>query len=472
MNTHASNRPVIVATPLGEESDAAVARRAPPRPSRSTGRRLLLHADTPPPILLGAPGGGLRARRRAARPPARRADGGARRPGPRRRRRRPGSRRREVRIGPADLVLAAVAEERDAELVVLGPPRRPELGTTADRLLRRIDRPVLVLRRPDRDPAAARAGGGRPLGARRRRRWWRVCTCCASCRDRRRRSSCCSPCTRRRWRRRSTSRPTGSAPSPARSCSAWRGAPCRSGPACVDLCVRPGEARDVILEEAAARDADLVVLGTHGRAGLERWLLGSVAAAVLRRASTNLLVVPRHAHAGERGPALEDRRRLPRRPPRRRPAARPRWSRPTSRSTRAAPTRRPRPSSSSSSRSRPAPGYYALRFCESREIPLDGLGRRARGRARPGSHGPIDAVRIRVTLPAGFPERYREPLLRAVDQCAVKKLHRRPGADRGRAGRAARSSPPDPTEPGGPRRGASAIEADLVPEAGLEPARP
>jgi ribosomal protein S12 methylthiotransferase accessory factor len=66
-------------------------------------------------------------------------------------------------------------------------------------------------------------------------------------------------------------------------------------------------------------------------------------------------------------------------------------------------------------------GYYALRFCESREIPLDGLGVELEVE-RGSSHSPIDAVRIRVTLPAGFPERYREPLLRAVDQCAVKRF--------------------------------------------------
>lgn len=66
-------------------------------------------------------------------------------------------------------------------------------------------------------------------------------------------------------------------------------------------------------------------------------------------------------------------------------------------------------------------GYYALRFCESRELPMEGLGVELE-LERPGGQGPIEAVRIRVTLPEGFPERYREPLLRAVDQCAVKKF--------------------------------------------------
>jgi nucleotide-binding universal stress UspA family protein len=46
--------------------------------------------------------------------------------------------------------------------------------------------------------------------------------------------------------------------------------------------VRRGDAAAQILE--AADDADLVVLGTHGRRGFERWILGSVAERVLHKA--------------------------------------------------------------------------------------------------------------------------------------------------------------------------------------------
>jgi putative redox protein len=66
-------------------------------------------------------------------------------------------------------------------------------------------------------------------------------------------------------------------------------------------------------------------------------------------------------------------------------------------------------------------GYYALRFCESRDLSMAGLGVELEVE-RPGGHGPIELVRMRVTLPEGFPERYRAPLLRAVDQCSVKKF--------------------------------------------------
>ena len=47
----------------------------------------------------------------------------------------------------------------------------------------------------------------------------------------------------------------------------------------------------VILEVAAELDAGLVVLGTHGRRGPSRWLLGSVAEEVVRRAPCPVLTV-------------------------------------------------------------------------------------------------------------------------------------------------------------------------------------
>jgi nucleotide-binding universal stress UspA family protein len=68
--------------------------------------------------------------------------------------------------------------------------------------------------------------------------------------------------------------------------------------------VRPvvGEGRDVeeILNQVRAQAADLLVMGTHGRGGFERFLLGSVAEKVLRRADCPVIVVPSpHADSGE-----------------------------------------------------------------------------------------------------------------------------------------------------------------------------
>lgn len=47
-----------------------------------------------------------------------------------------------------------------------------------------------------------------------------------------------------------------------------------------------------IAEAAASWTADLLVLGTHGRRGVERWLLGSVAEGVARRSTVPVLLVP------------------------------------------------------------------------------------------------------------------------------------------------------------------------------------
>jgi nucleotide-binding universal stress UspA family protein len=56
--------------------------------------------------------------------------------------------------------------------------------------------------------------------------------------------------------------------------------------------VRVGSPAHVILEVAREWDADLVVLGTHGRRGLPRVFLGSVAETVLRKAPCSALVIP------------------------------------------------------------------------------------------------------------------------------------------------------------------------------------
>ena len=52
-----------------------------------------------------------------------------------------------------------------------------------------------------------------------------------------------------------------------------------------------GEPAAEILELARARGADLLVLGTHGRTGLEHALMGSIAERVVRRAHCPVLTV-------------------------------------------------------------------------------------------------------------------------------------------------------------------------------------
>ena len=65
----------------------------------------------------------------------------------------------------------------------------------------------------------------------------------------------------------------------------------------VELLVDEGPPHRRILQYAQAVTADLVVLGTHGRGGVERMLLGSVAERVLRKAECPVLTVPPKARA-------------------------------------------------------------------------------------------------------------------------------------------------------------------------------
>jgi nucleotide-binding universal stress UspA family protein len=58
------------------------------------------------------------------------------------------------------------------------------------------------------------------------------------------------------------------------------------------LVLRRMDPRPAILSTARARGADLIAVGTHGRAGLAHWLLGSVAEAVIRHATCDVLVAP------------------------------------------------------------------------------------------------------------------------------------------------------------------------------------
>ena len=53
----------------------------------------------------------------------------------------------------------------------------------------------------------------------------------------------------------------------------------------------PGAAADEIVHYAREHRHDLIVMGTHGRKGLVRMLLGSVAEAVIRRAPCPVLTV-------------------------------------------------------------------------------------------------------------------------------------------------------------------------------------
>jgi nucleotide-binding universal stress UspA family protein len=60
----------------------------------------------------------------------------------------------------------------------------------------------------------------------------------------------------------------------------------------VETEVREGRTVSEILGLAGGLPADLLVIGTHGRSGFERWLLGSVTEKVMRKAPCPVLTVP------------------------------------------------------------------------------------------------------------------------------------------------------------------------------------
>lgn len=61
----------------------------------------------------------------------------------------------------------------------------------------------------------------------------------------------------------------------------------------IEVVLREGNTAAEILDQAIGMNADLLVIGTHGRAGFERLLLGSVTEKVLRKAGCPVLTVPR-----------------------------------------------------------------------------------------------------------------------------------------------------------------------------------
>jgi universal stress protein E len=67
----------------------------------------------------------------------------------------------------------------------------------------------------------------------------------------------------------------------------------------VDTAVLSGEPRFEILRELSEHPVDLVMLGTHGRGGLDRLMLGSVASVVARKAPCSVLLISPEAVLSE-----------------------------------------------------------------------------------------------------------------------------------------------------------------------------
>lgn len=58
-----------------------------------------------------------------------------------------------------------------------------------------------------------------------------------------------------------------------------------------DTAVEIGDIRETVIDSAAAWGADLIVVGSHGQRGIQRFLLGSVAEFVARHAKCSVEIV-------------------------------------------------------------------------------------------------------------------------------------------------------------------------------------
>ena len=72
-------------------------------------------------------------------------------------------------------------------------------------------------------------------------------------------------------------------------------------------------------------------------------------------------------------------------------------------------------------------GYYVTAFCRERELPTDGMRLRMRTDWNEQTHR-VENIGMEISLPAGFPEKYRRAVIRAAGMCTVKRHMEHPPA--------------------------------------------
>jgi putative redox protein len=65
-------------------------------------------------------------------------------------------------------------------------------------------------------------------------------------------------------------------------------------------------------------------------------------------------------------------------------------------------------------------GIYVLGFCRQRNLPTEGM-RLVQSVVTNPKTKMAEKILLDIRLPAGFPEKYRDAVIRAADQCKVKK---------------------------------------------------
>ena len=200
-----------------------------------------------------------------------------------------------LETGPPHRVLSEVAERLDAGLVIVGSvtggPLARLLGSTADRVVRKARRPVLVARGEPRLPP------GRvlapvdlsPLSGQALRRGLGLLRALGGDGP--------FPLVEALFALSVVQRQTSPQFTPDQidrmaGEELERFVAAHAGDVEVQRRVRTGNVREEILAELAESGADLIVIGTHGRGGFDRFVIGSVAADVVREAPCSVLVIP------------------------------------------------------------------------------------------------------------------------------------------------------------------------------------
>lgn len=65
-------------------------------------------------------------------------------------------------------------------------------------------------------------------------------------------------------------------------------------------------------------------------------------------------------------------------------------------------------------------GTYVLAFCRARQLPVEGI-RIVQTMDVDRASGMVTTIHLDIHLPPAFPAKYREALIRAVEQCTIKK---------------------------------------------------
>jgi putative redox protein len=65
-------------------------------------------------------------------------------------------------------------------------------------------------------------------------------------------------------------------------------------------------------------------------------------------------------------------------------------------------------------------GFYVLSFCKKHDLPIDGIQIIQRMHSNPTSHM-VESIDLEIQIPASFPPKYYEALVRTAELCKVKQ---------------------------------------------------